>query len=74
MATDANKKTPILMCHGDADPVVRFEFGQESASFLKKLGHNVNFQAYPGLVHSANPKELSDIAAFLKEHIPPVDE
>lgn len=29
---------PILVCHGTADPVVRFEYGQRSAKFLRAGG------------------------------------
>ncbi|KAI9252333.1 Phospholipase/carboxylesterase/thioesterase [Phascolomyces articulosus] len=72
MASEANKKTPVLMCHGDSDPVVNYSFGKESAGVLEKLGYNIKFNTYPGLVHSASPKELSDIASFLKDHLPPV--
>ncbi|KAG0167451.1 hypothetical protein DFQ28_006075 [Apophysomyces sp. BC1034] len=72
MVSEANKNTPILMCHGDNDPVVRPEFGEESAAHLKKLGYNLTFNMYPGLGHSANPKELSDIAKFLEKHLPTV--
>ncbi|KAI9322485.1 Phospholipase/carboxylesterase/thioesterase [Dichotomocladium elegans] len=72
MASDANKKTPVLICHGDADPVVNYSFGKESAEILEKLGYNVKFNTYPGLVHSASPKELGDIAQFLKQHLPPL--
>ncbi|KAI7874631.1 Phospholipase/carboxylesterase [Lichtheimia hyalospora FSU 10163] len=70
MASDANKKTPILMCHGDADPVVDYNIGKESATFLEKLGYDIKFKTYSGLVHSASPQELADIASFLKERLP----
>ncbi|KAG2222089.1 hypothetical protein INT45_007975 [Circinella minor] len=72
MASEANKKTPILMCHGDSDPVVQYSYGKESASVLENLGYNIKFNTYRGLVHSASPQELQDIASFLKEHLPPV--
>ncbi|KAI8364413.1 Phospholipase/carboxylesterase/thioesterase [Blakeslea trispora] len=71
MASEANKNTPVLMCHGDRDPVVRHEYGQESAEKLKSLGYNVTFKSYPGLVHSANEQELADIAQFIKKVLPP---
>ncbi|KAF7725947.1 hypothetical protein EC973_009184 [Apophysomyces ossiformis] len=70
MASEANKQTPILMCHGDNDPVVRLEYGEESAAYLKKLGYDLTFNMYPGLGHSASPKELADIAKFLEKLLP----
>ncbi|KAI9014600.1 Phospholipase/carboxylesterase/thioesterase [Phycomyces nitens] len=72
MMSDANKKTPILMCHGDADPVVSFAYGQESAERLKQLKYDVEFKSYPNLPHSASPQELLDISSFLKKNLPPV--
>lgn len=71
IASDANKKTPILMCHGDADPVVKPEYGFESADKLQSMGYNVTRKVYPGLPHSANEEEIRDIAQFLQKTIPP---
>lgn len=71
MASDANRKTPILMCHGDSDPVVKPEYGKESADKLKSLNYPLTFKTYPGLTHSASPQEIADIAEFLKKVIPP---
>ncbi|KAI9032781.1 Phospholipase/carboxylesterase/thioesterase [Phycomyces nitens] len=70
--TDSNKTTPILMCHGDDDPVVSFEYGQEYAACLKMWGYNVEFKSYPGLDHSASPQELLDISSFIEKNLPPV--
>ncbi|KAL0078122.1 Phospholipase/carboxylesterase/thioesterase [Phycomyces blakesleeanus] len=72
MASDANKKTPILMCHGDADPVVNYTFGKESAERLQQLKYDVEFKTYHNLGHSAAPQELLDISSFLKKNIPSV--
>ncbi|ORX48217.1 Phospholipase/carboxylesterase [Hesseltinella vesiculosa] len=69
MGAEANKKTPILMCHGDADPVVRYQFGEESANKLKSYGYSVNFKTYPGMPHSACPDEIQEIAMFIKKYV-----
>ncbi|KAI7902766.1 Phospholipase/carboxylesterase/thioesterase [Cokeromyces recurvatus] len=71
LASEANKNTPILMCHGDNDPVVLPQYGKESAELLQTLGYNVTRKTYPGLPHSANDTEIRDIAEFIKKHIPP---
>ncbi|KAG0873070.1 hypothetical protein G6F35_006866 [Rhizopus arrhizus] len=70
MASEANKQTPILMCHGDEDPVVKYEYGKASAEQLQSLNYNVTFKTYRGLTHSANAQELGDIAQFLQKTIP----
>ncbi|KAJ2956497.1 hypothetical protein NQZ79_g7661 [Umbelopsis isabellina] len=65
MASDANKKTPIFMGHGDIDPVVQFTYGSKSADLLKSKGYNVDFHSYKGVVHTASDEEISDVAKFL---------
>ncbi|KAI8994690.1 Phospholipase/carboxylesterase/thioesterase [Pilobolus umbonatus] len=70
LGSDANKKTPILMCHGEADATVNTAYGRKSYDKLKSLGYNINFITYPGLAHSANEKEISDIAQFIAKTIP----
>lgn len=72
IGSDANKKTPILMCHGDADPVVKPEYGFESAEKLKSMGYDITRKTYPGLPHSANEEEIRDIAQFLQKTIPAI--
>lgn len=46
----------MLLCHGDADPVVPHRWGQESASILKKLNKCVDFRTYKGMSHSSSDK------------------
>jgi len=41
-----NKKTPIFMGHGDADPVVAHKFGEMSAAALTDGGYKVDFRTY----------------------------
>ncbi|RKL04972.1 Acyl-protein thioesterase 1 [Fusarium oxysporum] len=45
--TDANRQTPVMMFHGDADPIVPFQRGKLSADLLKELGYDVTFKTYP---------------------------
>lgn len=68
----ANAATKVFFGHGDADMVVQYSFGTASAEFLKKKGNEVEFKTYRGMGHSARDDELRDIAAFLKERLPPV--
>ncbi|KAL0260361.1 hypothetical protein SLS55_004047 [Diplodia seriata] len=67
-----NKETPIFMGHGDADPVVRYDWGQRTAGKLKEWGWKVDFKTYPGLPHSADPEEIEDLEAYLRDRIPPL--
>ena len=47
-AKDINRDTPFFMGHGDADPLVRYEWGVKTAEALRTvLGHTkVDFQTY----------------------------
>ena len=68
----ANAATPVLMCHGDADAVVAYKFGVDSAEALKRAGMgSVEFKTYRGMGHSACNDELSDLADFLTARLPP---
>ncbi|KAI8598516.1 Phospholipase/carboxylesterase/thioesterase [Dissophora ornata] len=71
MATDANRKTPILWGHGDADQVVNYDYGVQSVELLKKNKFNVKFNTYRNMGHGSCPQEIRDLLAFLKETIPP---
>ncbi|KAF8592689.1 Phospholipase/carboxylesterase [Ramaria rubella] len=82
MMTDHAKKLPIFMGHGSADPVVAFKYGRGSYIYLKEqLGFStvesskiaspgIRFEQYDGLGHSADPKELEHLGAWLKAVVP----
>lgn len=42
----ANNTTKIFMGHGDADQVVRYDWGKTTADKLKEWGHEVDFKTY----------------------------
>eukprot|EP00171_Calliarthron_tuberculosum_P008169 IDg8169t1 len=65
------KTTPFFVAHGTSDTVLPYAFGKSSADLLREHGVDVDFRTYPGLTHSASPKELVDFAAFLKNVLPP---
>ncbi|KAH7305489.1 acyl-protein thioesterase 1 [Stachybotrys elegans] len=45
-ADNLNKATPVLMAHGDMDPVVRFEWANESQKLLSSEGYDVTLKVY----------------------------
>lgn len=71
-AESPNKDTPIFMGHGDVDPLVRYDWGLKTAENLRGMGWNVNFNTYAGLAHSAEPQEMDDVEAFIRERLPPL--
>jgi predicted esterase len=43
----ANDATKVFMGHGEADPLVKFKWGEATAKFLKENGYDVTFKSYP---------------------------
>ncbi|ODV95685.1 hypothetical protein PACTADRAFT_34239 [Pachysolen tannophilus NRRL Y-2460] len=66
---NANVDTPILQCHGTADPVVNYNVGEQTYDFYKKnLGFtDYIFKTYPGMGHSTCDEELNDIFKFFEK-------
>ncbi|MCJ1353306.1 MAG: hypothetical protein MMC33_003291 [Icmadophila ericetorum] len=71
-ADNPNKETPIFMGHGDADPLVKYDWGVRTAEALRQWGYKVDLKTYRGLQHSAVPEEIDDLERFLKETLPPL--
>lgn len=62
--TEAGRATPILMCHGKADPVLPLAMGSGSRDGLRSWGLNVDWHDYP-MGHSVCAEEIDDISAWL---------
>lgn len=68
--TDAAKRTPVLMLHGDDDPMVLLKWAEASRDAVKAMGVEVvDFKTYEGLQHSANIDELTDATGWLVERV-----
>lgn len=62
-------KPPIFMGHGQSDPLVKPEWGKETAERLKSKGFDVEFHTYPGLVHSADPEEIDQLESWISKRL-----
>jgi phospholipase/carboxylesterase len=60
----SRKDLPIFMAHGSFDPVLRLDWGRESAEQLKTVGYSVEWHEYP-MAHAVCPPEIDDISAWL---------
>jgi len=59
---------PVMQCHGDADPMVNFNFGDMSHKLLLKKGmSNYTFKTYAGMSHGSSPQEMMDVKNFIKK-------
>jgi predicted esterase len=71
-ADNPNQDTPIFMGHGDADPLVKYDWGLRTAEALRDMDYKVDFHTYKGLEHSAEPEEMDDVEAYIQERLPPL--
>jgi len=63
--SSANLATPMFIAHGQQDPVVPFQLGDDSRRVLEGTGFKVEWHAY-AMPHSLCEQEVADIRAFLK--------
>lgn len=68
-AHPANRRVPILMCHGTRDPVVTHAIGSASRDAMTAQGYDVDWREYP-MEHSLCPPEIADLTAWLKARLP----
>ena len=59
-------KQPLLMLHGEADPMVPMELGLSSKATLQAHGVSVDWHQYRGLEHGASIESVNEMKEFLK--------
>jgi phospholipase/carboxylesterase len=65
-ADSANRDLPILMCHGDFDPVLPYVLGESSAEILRTQGYAVDWRHYP-MQHQVCTEEIEAIGVWLRQ-------
>ena len=60
----ASIDVPILMAHGQMDPMIPIARAITSRDSLTRLGYNVDWRVY-GMGHQVCPEEISDISSWL---------
>jgi phospholipase/carboxylesterase len=63
-ASEANRKVPIFMAHGQFDDIIPIRRAEASRDALQGLGYSVEWHTYP-MPHSVCAAEIADISAFL---------
>lgn len=61
----ANRDLPILMCHGEYDPVLPYMLGENSCEILRSNGYVVDWRSYP-MQHQVCEEEIEAIGAWLQ--------
>ncbi len=67
---EANRRTPILMCHGQYDPVLPLALGVGACNWLRAAGYRVEWREYP-MQHQVCGPEIQDVAAWLCARLAP---
>jgi phospholipase/carboxylesterase len=67
-ASEANRTTPILMCHGSRDQVVPEMAGKLSRDLLLGMSYPVEWKSYL-MEHQVSMEEVADIAAWLRQRL-----
>lgn len=61
----ANRALPIFLAHGEYDPMIPLEGGEQARQVLEAIGHPVNWNIYP-MQHEVHPDEIADLAEWLR--------
>ena len=67
-ASPANRDLPILMCHGQFDPVLPSRLGSSSRDLLRTQGYAVEWKEYP-MQHQVCMEEIQDVSAWLQARL-----
>lgn len=67
LAAEIRSRVPVLLIHGDADPVVPFEAMKVAVSGLAAAGIKVRSEVRRGLGHSIDEAGIRLATAFLRE-------
>lgn len=67
-ASQASRATPILMCHGDADPVLPLALGSSACELLRAQGYAVEWHDYP-MGHAVCVDEIHTIGRWLRQRL-----
>lgn len=70
LAAEAVSRPPVLLLHGDADPMVPFEEMSVAGDALVAAGFETYGHVMKGTGHGISPDGLSVALAFLKQYLP----
>lgn len=63
--SEANRRIPILQCHGTIDPMVPHERGMAARDRLQELGYSVDWHEYR-MMHQVCLEEIEVVGAFIR--------
>jgi phospholipase/carboxylesterase len=74
LAAESHRATPVLLIHGDQDPVVPFSSLGEAAEALAAAGIETYTHVSPGIGHGIAPDGLGLALRFVRDRLGIADE
>jgi len=69
--TSGLETTPVLHCHGTADPMVQYTMAVKTQKVMHQKGAtNYQLKKYPGVQHTVSMDEIRDVESFLVNILP----
>lgn len=69
--TSGLETTPVLHCHGMADPMVQYSMAVKTQKIMGLKGAaNYQLKRYPGVQHTVSMDEIRDVESFLVNILP----
>jgi len=69
--SEANAKLPVMLCHGEVDPIAKVEWSSKTFDYLCQLGLPAEGNIYPSVGHEFAVMEVTDIREFIQKVAPP---
>lgn len=60
----------LFQCHGTADELVLYSWGEETNKMLKLLGVSASLHTFPNLHHELNRTEIEKLKTWIVEKLP----
>ncbi|XP_064914566.1 lysophospholipase-like protein 1 isoform X2 [Columba livia] len=60
----------LFQCHGTADELVLYSWGEETNKMLKSLGVSASLHTFPNLHHELNRTEIEKLKTWIVEKLP----
>ena len=67
-ANDAARGVPVLMMHGDFDPVIPISTADRSRRFLQARGYEIDWQRY-AMQHAVCPQQIDYIGNWIRDRL-----
>ncbi|NXE32576.1 LYPL1 protein, partial [Ptilorrhoa leucosticta] len=65
-----NALPELFQCHGTADELVLYSWGEETNKMLKSLGVSASLHTFPNLSHELNRTEIEKLKSWIVKKLP----